>query len=174
MQIAADALGVDVLDPRGLTVTGAMPYFGGPGNNYATHGIATMMECCRDQPGAVGLVTGLGWYVTKHAVGLYATVPPPRGWQHADCRAEQARIDATAVPVAVDATGDALVEAMTVIHDRTAGPTAAPIFARLADGHRVLAAAADPHLPAALAGTTLVGATVRVRPGEGGHVYEPR
>src|SRR5581483_11644494 len=32
MQIAADALGVDPLDPRGLTVTGAMPYFGGPGN----------------------------------------------------------------------------------------------------------------------------------------------
>jgi len=173
MQIAADALGVDPLDPRGLTVTGAMPYFGGPGNNYATHAIATMMGCCRDQPGAVGLVTGLGWYITKHAIGLYAATPPPRGWRHADCRTDQARIDATAVPVADDTTGDAVIEAMTVIHDRNAGPTAAPVFARLGDGRRVVAAAADPHLPAALAGTTLVGATVRVRPGEGGHVYEP-
>lgn len=174
MQIAAAALGLDPFDRRGLTVTGAMPYFGGPGNNYTTHAIATVMDCCRHQPGAVGLVTGLGWYVTKHAVGLYATTPPPRGWRHADCAADQARIDATAVPVADDAIGEAVVEAMTVIHGRGTGPTAAPVFARLPDGRRVVAAAADPDLPEALAGTSLVGSAVAVRPGEGGHVYEPR
>ncbi len=27
-------------DPRGLTLTGGLPFFGGPGNSYSLHGIA--------------------------------------------------------------------------------------------------------------------------------------
>ena len=38
-------------DPRGLTVTGGLPYAGGPGNNYAMHSIAVMMEKLRARPG---------------------------------------------------------------------------------------------------------------------------
>lgn len=173
VQMGAEALGIDPFDARGLTVTGAMPYFGGPGNNYVSHSLACMVERCRRTPDAIGLVTGLGWYVTKHAVGVYSASPPPRGWRHADCAPDQARIDATAVPVAADGSGDAVVEAMTVIHDRRAGPTSAPVFARLADGRRVVAVPADPALPAALSGTTLVGSRVRVAPGEGAPRYEP-
>jgi acetyl-CoA C-acetyltransferase len=173
MQMSAEALGIDVFDARGLTVTGAMPYFGGPGNNYVTHSIAVMADRCRQAPDAIGLVSGLGWYVTKHAVGLYSASPPPQGWRHADCSAEQAAIDATAVPVAADASGPAVVEAMTVVHDRRSGPASAPVFARLGDGRRVVAVAADPALPAAVSGTSLVGATVRVAPGEGAPRYEP-
>lgn len=173
MQMGAEALGIDPFDARGLTVTGAMPYFGGPGNNYVSHSIAVMVDRCRRDPDAIGLVTALGWYVTKHAVGLYSATPPPQGWKHADCSTDQAAIDATAVPVAADATGEAVVEAMTVVHDRTAGPTSAPVFARLGDGCRVVAVPADPALPAALTGTSLVGSTVRVGPAEGAPRYEP-
>jgi acetyl-CoA C-acetyltransferase len=173
MEMGAEALGIDVFDSRGLTVTGAMPYFGGPGNNYVSHSLALTIDRCRRDPEAIGLVTGLGWYVTKHAVGLYSASPPPQGWRHADCSAEQAAIDATAVPVAADASGPAVVEAMTVVHDRRSGPASAPVFARLDDGRRVVAVAADPALPAAVSGTSLVGATVRVAPGEGAPRYEP-
>ena len=31
---AIAGLGVDPADPRGLTLTGGLPYFGGPGNSY--------------------------------------------------------------------------------------------------------------------------------------------
>ncbi len=73
--------------PRGLTVTGGLPYFGGPGNNYTTHGIATLTDQLRDGAGTgtrLGLATGLGWFVTKHALGLYGSDPaagrvPPGG-----------------------------------------------------------------------------------------------
>jgi acetyl-CoA C-acetyltransferase len=174
MQMGAAALGLDPFDERGLTITGAMPYFGGPGNNYVTHALAMMMDRCRAEPDAVGLVTGLGWYATKHAVGLYGSRPPEHGWRHADCSFDQARIDSSALAVATDATAAAEVEAMTVIHDRVSGPIAAPVFARLADGRRVVAAAADSALPAALVDQSLVGCTVAVRPGEGGSVYETR
>lgn len=173
LEMGAEALGIDVDDPRGLTVTGAMPYFGGPGNNYVTHSIAVMIDRCRGAPEAMGLVTGLGWYVTKHAVGLYSATPPPQGWRHADCSADQARIDASAMPVAADARGEAVVEAMTVVHDRRSGPASAPVFARLGNGRRVVAVPADPALPAALSGTSLVGVRVRVVPGEGAPRYEP-
>ncbi len=172
VEMGAEALGVDLSDRRGLTVTGAMPYFGGPGNNYVTHSIAVMVDKCRREPGALGLVTGLGWYVTKHAVGLYSSAPPPQGWRHADCSDAQARIDATAIPVALDGAGEAVVEAMTVSHDRQTGPSSAPVFARLGDGRRVVALPADPSLPASLSGTSLVGQRIRVRAGDGAPRYD--
>jgi acetyl-CoA C-acetyltransferase len=33
--ITCEALGWDIQDPRGLTVTGGMPFFHGPGTNYS-------------------------------------------------------------------------------------------------------------------------------------------
>ena len=44
VQIACDELGIAHDDDRGLTVTGGLPYFGGPGTDYVTHSIATMMD----------------------------------------------------------------------------------------------------------------------------------
>ena len=44
VQITRDMLGIAEADPRELTVTGGLPYFGGPGNNYSMHAIASMME----------------------------------------------------------------------------------------------------------------------------------
>ena len=35
VQIGADMLGIPIDDPRPLTVTGGLPYHGGPGNNYS-------------------------------------------------------------------------------------------------------------------------------------------
>ena len=35
--VICDALGLDGDDPRGLTLTGGLPYFGGPGNSYSLH-----------------------------------------------------------------------------------------------------------------------------------------
>ena len=44
-----DGLGLSPQDPRGLTVTGGLPYFGGPGNSYSTHAIASMVEKLRER-----------------------------------------------------------------------------------------------------------------------------
>jgi hypothetical protein len=79
----------------------------------------------------------------------------------ADTSAEQARIEAAAIPVAHEAEGSATVEGGTVVYDRTGAPTAAPIIARLEDGRRIVATASEESLPT-LAGRTLVGETVRV------------
>ena len=82
VQIAAHELGLPDDDPeRALTVTGGLTFSGGPGNNYGTHAVASVVAALRSEPGARGLVTGLGWYSTKHSVGIYGTAPDraPRG-----------------------------------------------------------------------------------------------
>ena len=73
VQIGRDMLGIAHDDPRPLTVTGGLPYFGGPGNNYVTHSVAAMTERLRADRAAIGMVTGNGWYVTKHSAGILSS-----------------------------------------------------------------------------------------------------
>ena len=151
VQIARDALGMARDDPRPLTVTGGLPYAGGPGNNYVTHAIATMLQVLRKHPGKKGLVTGLGWFITKHSVGLYSTAPPPRPFVREDPAVVQERLDAMPRPeVAVHAEGRGTVETYTVVHDRQGAPLRGIVIGRLEDGRRFLAnAEGDPEMLAA-------------------------
>ena len=74
--VAMDVLGMTLDDPRPLTLTGGLPFFGGPGNNYSTHGIAEMVHWLRAQPEpSYGVVGANGGYLSKHAVGVYANIP---------------------------------------------------------------------------------------------------
>lgn len=164
VQMAASALGVRLGDPRGLTVTGGLPYFGGPGNNYCTHSIAALTESLRGaSPGTLGLITGLGWYVTKHSVGVYGSSPPPRGYRRGDTSADQRRIDSTALAVVGDAGALSLaqVEAATVVYNRDGEVASAPVIASLPDGRRIVARAAAGDL-GSLAGRDITGHEVRV------------
>ncbi len=163
VELGANALGIALDDPRGLTVTGGLPYFGGPGNNYTLHAIATMVDQIRDS-GQLGLVTGLGWYATKHSVGIYGPSAPDSGWRQADTDQAQAEIDASEVELAegLDAEQDALVVASTVIYGPDGTATGAPLVARLRDGRHVAAALAPGEEAAQLAGRNLVGESVRV------------
>ena len=68
-----DDFGLAADDPRGLTLTGGLPYFGGPGNSYSLHGIAETVAAMRDKPGAFGLVGANGGVMSKYSVGVYST-----------------------------------------------------------------------------------------------------
>ena len=160
LEMAAAAMGLATTDGRGLTVTGGLPYFGGPGNNYTLHAVVTMAERLR-QRGGTGLVTGLGWYATKHAVGVYGTQPPGAGWRLGDTSDAQGAIDDSTVELALDAVGPATVIASTVVAGRHGKVQAAPVIARLPDGRQLAAAAEDDEL-ASLGGRNLVGETIVV------------
>lgn len=139
VEIACDEIGLDTDDPRGLTVTGGLPYFGGPGNNYAMHAIVTMLGKLRAKPGSKGLVTANGWYLTKHACGLYSTQPVAGAWTREDPAILQAELDRwQTVPVAAEPSGAATVETYTVVHDRKA-PMMGIVIGRLTDGRRFVA-----------------------------------
>ncbi|HEU4758575.1 MAG TPA: acetyl-CoA acetyltransferase, partial [Dehalococcoidia bacterium] len=123
VQLALDALGLDPDDQRPLTVTGGLPYAGGPGNNYVTHSVAATVERLRAEPEALALVTGLGWFATKHSVGVYSGRPPSGPWTRADPAADQALIDAMESPAfSAEADGPAVIETYTVAFDREGRP----------------------------------------------------
>ena len=46
-----DGLDLAADDPRGLTLTGGLPFFGGAGNNYSMHAIAEAVAALPDRPG---------------------------------------------------------------------------------------------------------------------------
>jgi acetyl-CoA C-acetyltransferase len=139
VEVAAAELGLDLADPRGFTVTGGLPYAGGPGNNYAMHSIAVMMQRLRDRPGAKGLVTANGWYLTKQAVGIYSTDPVEGAWEREDPGVIQHQIDALPHPVIVEHPhGAATIETYTVAHGRE-GPRLGIVIGRDDAGHRFVA-----------------------------------
>lgn len=139
VEVACDAIGLDLDDPRGLTVTGGLPFFGGPGNNYVTHAIAEMVSRIRRTPDACGLVTANGGLLTKHAAGLYGSKPPVEAWATGRAVGIQRRIDAMpTVPIVEHPTGRGTIETCTVLHDR-AGPRSGLIVGQSDGGGRFLA-----------------------------------
>ncbi len=140
VQIGRDELGIAEDDPRPLTVTGGLPYFGGAGNNYVMHSIATIMDKLRAKPGSKGLCTSNGWYVTKHGLGLYSTEPVKGPWKREKPSSYQADIDNQPHPQ-VDETpnGAAKIETYTVLNGRD-GAEFGIVFGRLdATGTRFVA-----------------------------------
>jgi acetyl-CoA C-acetyltransferase len=139
VEIGCAELGIAEDDPRGLTVTGGLPYFGGAGNNYVMHSIVTMMEKTRAKPGSFGMVTANGWYVTKHALGIYSTTPMKGPWRREDPQSYQRDLDAMVHPdVEPKPDGEGVVETYTVMHDRS-GPKMGIIVGRLPSGKRFIA-----------------------------------
>jgi acetyl-CoA C-acetyltransferase len=163
VQVGAAALGVALDDPRQLTVTGGLPFFGGPGNDYSMHAIATLASKLHETDG-LGYVGANGGMLSKHSIGVYGTTPPPRGFVAADTSEQQARIDAAALPLALPgdgAEGRAEVVASTVVYDRDGAIVDAPVIATLEDGRRV-AARADESWVGTLEAKSLVGTRVHV------------
>lgn len=159
-----DGLGIAVDDPRGLTVTGGLPYFGGPGNSYSTHAIATMVEKLREQPGSWGLIGANGGHLSKYSAGVYSTTP--RNFQFCDSRAIQAQVDAQPVmSVAYEADGAATIETYTVVYGKD-GPSHAIVVGRLVEsGERFFANThdGDEQTLRRLIEEDCLGATVQVR-----------
>jgi len=132
VHLGLDALGIKPDDPRPLTVTGGLPYAGGPGNDYVMHSVATMVQRLRPSPREYGLVTGLGWFATKHSAGVYSSRPPEGDWRRTDPAVDQREIDAAKGPQFIEqAEGDATVETYTVIFNREGEPEQGIVIGRL-------------------------------------------
>lgn len=140
IEIACQELGLCEEDPRGLTVTGGLVYYGGPGNSYVVMSLCEMMRRLRRASGSFGLVSGNGNWVTKHSYGIYSTMPPASPWEREDPARVQAELDRLpAAPFTEQANGHAKVETYSIMHDRK-GPSHAIILGRLTDsGYRFIA-----------------------------------
>jgi acetyl-CoA C-acetyltransferase len=138
-----DALGLDeqrfLTGPDSVTVTGGLPYHGGPGSNYMTHSIAAMAERLRSDPGACGLVSGVGMHMCKHVAAVWSTAPGATA--PAGPGALQSRVDAALdqSPIAERAEGAATVAACSVLHGRDGEPEWGALVCDLPGGARCYA-----------------------------------
>lgn len=159
--VASD-LGLTPEDPRGLTVTGGLPFFGGPGNGYSMHGIVEIVDRCRRDPKAWGLVGANGGMFSKYSVGVYSAIPGE--WHLGNDARLQAELDAPpSVPVTLHPHGMATLETWTVRFE--GGAPRAVVIGRLASGERFVANdfAEDTEIRDLLLGEDGPGALVYVR-----------
>jgi acetyl-CoA C-acetyltransferase len=140
------------------------------------HAIAETMARVRARPGSIGLVTALGWYLTKHAVGIYSAASKNGPFVREDPAPRQALLDAERTPALVhEPSGPATLETYTVLHDRDGAPMRGLVIGRLDDGSRFLADTPDD--PAVLQGLVTreaVGLRGRVTTTDGAGRFDPR
>ena len=153
-----DGLGIAADDPRGLTLTGGLPYFGGAGNNYSMHAIAEVVPALRARPGAFGFIGANGGMLSKYSVGVYSTAPAE--WSQPEARRAKIPYDPVPGLEVETATGEATVETYTTTTTRS-GP-AIVVIARLADGRRAAANQASEAAFAELDAREPIGRRVRL------------
>ncbi|WP_425826848.1 acetyl-CoA acetyltransferase [Streptomyces fractus] len=137
-----DGLGLSSADPRGLTLTGGLPFFGGAGNNYSMHGIAETVQRARTAPGSFGLVGANGGSLSKYSVGVYSTTPT--AWRPDRSAELQAEINARPAPEeARRADGWATIETYTVKYGRDGKLTGVVIGRLESDDRRFIALVQD-------------------------------
>jgi len=139
IKIACDEMGININTGKNLTVTGGLPYFGGPGNNYVTHSISEIVKRVRKYSGSRGLVTANGNYITKQSIGIYSSNEPIKPFMPKDTNIYQDYINKLTGPkVRNNANGKSTIETYTVINDKD-GPTYSILYGKMEDGSRFIA-----------------------------------
>ncbi|MCS5635953.1 MAG: acetyl-CoA synthetase [Myxococcota bacterium] len=160
VNFARDALGLAPADSRPLTVTGGLPYHGGPGSAYLGHSIASLAERLREDAGAFGMASGVGMHMANHSYAVYSSEPGPL--VPPDPGEVQDRIDASGRRNIRDsAAGSAQVAAYSVVHGR-AGPRVLVAVCELPGGDRCYARSESPDLMTAFESGEFVGESVEL------------
>ena len=144
VSIARKMLDIGDNDPRPLTLTGGLGFFGGPGNNYNLHAVATLCETIASGQARTGMATALGWFMHKHAAGIYSALPPKKSLATMDLE-DRKDFLAGPGPIEIDPApaGTGIVETYTVVYNRDRQPAYAVIYGRTENGMRFIARTPD-------------------------------
>jgi len=135
VELACEALGLSEDDSRGLTVTGGLPFAGGPGHNYCTHAVARMVEHLRRSNARTGLVSGVGWYLSKHATTILGREPSSA--EPVAVR-DIGKVGRHAVNISDTLEDEVTIETYTVKFDKDGKPISGVAVGRATDGGRVI------------------------------------
>jgi acetyl-CoA C-acetyltransferase len=169
---------------RDLTVTGGMPFAGGPYNNYVLQATCQMAEQLREDRAGLperrngtsgnaavrrprfGLVSSVSGVLTKQGFGLWSDESGSGGFVFADCSDAVKAVTETR-PVVDSHLGQGTIVGYTVLHEG-AGPARAVVLAEIEDGRRrALAVTHNAQVAAQFERDECCGATVRLD-GDGG------
>ena len=147
IELALDALKIDLADPRPFSITGGLAYAGGPGNNYVMHALASAVTKLRENPTERILVTGVGMANTKHAATLlsHAENIPEGATGVTEYRLET---DNRPLKLQTKATGTCSVVSYTIEYNRDGDPVNVIYILDTQDGERAIANVSDPEAAA--------------------------
>ncbi len=173
-RIVRDMIGIPETDTRPLTVTGGMPYFGGPGNNYSLHAICKMVDLLRQNKERLGLVHSLSWFITKHSVGIYSGEWKKKHMNQTTPDKHKEELNKIkSPPIIEDASGNAAIETYSIFHDRYGAPESAVIIGRMDNGNRFLAKAEpDKDLLNEMMEHEFIGKKGKVRSKDGMNIFQ--
>jgi len=138
VSMAKKMIGIQEDDPRPLTLTGGLGFFGGPGNNYSLHAVATLAEKITQGEYSKGLVTALGWFMHKHAAGIYGSEPKTRDIGQDHIQDQKYPLTGKAPErIQEEANGPGLIETYTVIFSPDQTPSYAVIYGKTRDSYRI-------------------------------------
>jgi acetyl-CoA C-acetyltransferase len=149
------------------TLTGGMPFAGGPFNHYVLQSVVTLGRRLREEPGQLGLVTTVSGMLSKPGLAVWSASPPDGAPLLADL-AEEAVAATEVVPVVDHPPAEesaATVASYTVTYGGTDGlePVRAVVVADLPDGVRTAATCEDAQTARLAVAEGLVGRAVKVK-----------
>jgi acetyl-CoA C-acetyltransferase len=165
VQIIKKEIGLKDDDPRDLTLTGGLPYFGGPWSNYTMHAIVTAVKQIRKDPHKKIMVISNGGYNSKQSFGIYGKNPPAIPWSDRDdSEIQESILENKLEPPIIKANGHITIEAYTFIHSRNGRPKRGIFMGQFNDQTRTCAVIeTDPEILEELEQEELVGKTFPVQ-----------
>jgi acetyl-CoA C-acetyltransferase len=161
VRVQARALGIDDAR-RPLTLTGGMPFAGGPLNNFALQAMVKATAVLRAAPDSRALVSAVSGMLTKQGLGVWSSAPPTRPFRFLDVTAD---VGATsqALPTAPAHRGPARVASYTVVHEID-GSRRGILVCDTPDGARTVASTRDPALTDAMEREEWCGRPIEIGP----------
>ncbi len=123
-----------------MTITGGLPFFGGPFSSYSMHSIVTAFDLILKNPSLKIMVLANGGYNTAQSFGIYGKQPPAKLWDENDYEEVQKVINAKSLAEPVEkAIGNLKVEGYTIIFDRSGLPEYGVVIGKLDNHQRAFA-----------------------------------
>jgi len=171
VEAACEALALPTDGSRRLTLTGGMPFFGGPGNNYSMHALAEMAWRLRCSA-ARGLVTANGGMLSKHAAAILSNRPAAPGGEvvnWANPPAVTGGATTSALPVSEVPTAGVVIS-YTVIETRGEADRGV-VLGQTANGERFVAQCTDQVSCKALRDADSIGRAILVTTEDQRHTF---
>ena len=167
---ACEHLGIASQTSIQLTLTGGLPFFGGPGNNYSLHAIAEVIRRLRGRKSGDALVVANGGYLSKHSIGSYSRVAPA-SWSPSDFHLSSTKADK--VPLIESPNGRGRIESYSAIYHKSEPSRGFIIGRMLGSEERFLAISKprDRKTLAVLFGEHPIGAEVVVSNDDGSNTF---
>ena len=152
VQLFAEALNVD--DATDKTITGGMPFAGGPLNNYMLHSTIQTVMKIREKNDEIGLVTCVSGMMTKQALAIWGK-DPLMDFESKDVTKQAAKLEMP-VPMSQLTNGEATSIGCTVLYENNVS-TKAIFYAEDSQGHRLVLTSNKEEIIQAVEGKECVG-----------------